>query len=55
MEKKEIQELKDKIDSESKIINMVNKDMMNTREGGNLWFLALIFFGMLIGFFLGKI
>lgn len=54
MEKKEIQALKDKIDSESKIINMVNQDM-DTREGGNLWFLALIFFGMLIGFFLGKI
>lgn len=54
MEKREIQALKDKIDSESKIINMVNQDM-DTKEGGNLWFLALIFFGMLIGFFLGKI
>ena len=53
MEKREIQALKDKIDSESKIINMVNQDM-DTKEGGNLWFLALIFFGMLIGFFLGK-
>lgn len=54
MEKREIQALKDKIDSESKIIRLVNEDI-NSKEGGNLWFLALIFFGMLIGFFLGKI
>lgn len=54
MERKEIQALKDKIDSESKIIRLVNEDM-DSREGGNLWFLALIFFGMIIGFFLGRI
>jgi uncharacterized Rmd1/YagE family protein len=54
MEKKEIQILKDKIDRESKIINLVNQEM-NHRDGGNLWFLVLIFFGILIGFFLGRI
>ena len=54
MEKREIQALKDKIDRESKIINLVNQDV-NHRDGGNLWFLVLIFFGILIGFFLGRI
>jgi hypothetical protein len=54
MEKQEIQALKDKIDRESIILQMVNKDD-NNKVFDKLYPIILIMFGMIIGFFLGKI
>ena len=53
MEKQEIQALKDKIDRESIILQMVNKD--ENKVFDKLYPIILIMFGIFIGFFLGKI
>ena len=53
MEKQEIQALKDKIDRESIILQMVNK--VESKVFDKLYPIILIMFGMVIGFFLGKI
>jgi hypothetical protein len=53
MEKQEIQALKDKIDKESIILQMVNKD--ENKVFDKSYPIILIMFGMVIGFFLGKI
>ena len=53
MEQKEIQALKDKIDRESIILQMVNNN--DNKVFDKLYPILLIMFGMIIGFFLGKI
>ena len=53
MEHKEIQALKDKIDRESIILQMVNNN--ENKVFDKLYPIILILFGMVIGFFLGKI
>jgi hypothetical protein len=54
MEKQEIQALKDKIDRESIILQMVNNNE-NNKVFDKLYPIILIMFGMVIGYFLGKI
>lgn len=54
MKNEDIEAIKDRINQEAKYVNMVNEDM-NYKEGFNLWFIGLIFLGMIIGFFIGKI
>lgn len=52
MENDEIQALKDKIDREAIILQMVNSE---NKIFDKLYPIILIIFGMAIGFFLGKI
>lgn len=53
MENHEIQALKDKIDRESIILQMVNNN--ENKVFDKLYPIILIMFGMVIGYFLGKI
>lgn len=54
MKNEDIEAIKDRINQEAKYVNMINEDM-NYKEGFNLWFIGLIFLGIIIGFFLGRI